>query len=71
MNGEKYQTNYTVKQLSGLAGVTVRTLHLYDRIGLLKPSIRTEKRYRLYGEEELLRLQQILFIISSMVNLGY
>ncbi|MDR7128135.1 DNA-binding transcriptional MerR regulator [Algoriphagus sp. 4150] len=61
MNGKKSQANYTVKQLSGLAGVTVRTLHLYDKIGLLKPSVRTEKRYRLYGEEELLRLQQILF----------
>lgn len=61
MNGKKHLANYTVKQLSGLAGVTVRTLHLYDKIGLLKPSVRTEKRYRLYGEEELLRLQQILF----------
>lgn len=60
MNG-KQQSNYTVKQLSGLAGVTVRTLHLYDSIGLLKPSVRTEKRYRLYGEAELLRLQQIIF----------
>lgn len=61
MDGKKYQVNYTVKQLAGLAGVTVRTLHLYDKIGLLKPSVRTEKRYRLYGEKELLRLQQILF----------
>lgn len=60
MIGEK-QRNYTVKQLAGLAGVTVRTLHVYDKIGLLKPSVRTEKRYRLYGEEELFRLQQILF----------
>jgi DNA-binding transcriptional MerR regulator len=39
----------------------VRTLHHYDRLGLLKPAIRTESRYRLYGEGELLRLQQILF----------
>lgn len=52
---------YTVKQLSKLAGVSVRTLHLYDQLGLLKPSTRTEARYRLYGENELLRLQQILF----------
>lgn len=44
-----------------MAGVSVRTLHLYDRMGLLKPSVRTEARYRLYGEKELLRLQQILF----------
>ncbi len=52
---------YSVKQLSKLAGVSVRTLHVYDRIGLLKPLIRTEARYRYYGKEELLRLQQILF----------
>lgn len=53
--------NYSVKKLSKLAGVSVRTLHLYDKISLLKPSVRTEARYRLYGEKELLRLQQILF----------
>lgn len=52
---------YTVKKLAKLAGVSVRTLHHYDRLGLLKPSIRTEAKYRLYGEKELLRLQQILF----------
>lgn len=53
--------NYSVKKLARLAGVSVRTLHLYDKMGLLKPSIRTEARYRLYGNKELLRLQQILF----------
>jgi DNA-binding transcriptional MerR regulator len=53
--------NYSVKRLSDLAGVSVRTLHLYDEIGLLKPSIRTDAGYRIYGEKELLRLQQILF----------
>lgn len=52
---------YTVKQLARLAGVSVRTLHLYDELGLLVPAQRTEARYRLYGEAELLRLQQILF----------
>jgi DNA-binding transcriptional MerR regulator len=52
---------YSVKKLAKLAGVSVRTLHLYDQIGLLKPSLRTEARYRMYGEKELLRLQQILF----------
>jgi len=50
-----------VKKLADLAGVSVRTLHLYDEIGLLKPSVRTEAGYRVYGERELLRLQQILF----------
>lgn len=52
---------YTVKKLAKMAGVSVRTLHHYDQIGLLKPSIRTDARYRMYGERELLRLQQILF----------
>lgn len=52
---------YSVQKMAKLAGVSIRTLHLYDQIGLLKPSIRTEARYRLYGEKELLRLQQILF----------
>lgn len=52
---------YTVQQLARLAGVSVRTLHHYDHIGLLKPSNRTSAGYRLYGEADLLRLQQILF----------
>src|SRR6185369_7612319 len=52
---------FTVKQLSKLAGVTPRTLHHYDEIGLLKPSRVGENGYRYYGEESLLHLQQILF----------
>jgi DNA-binding transcriptional MerR regulator len=52
---------YTVRQLAEMAGVTVRTLHHYDAIGLLSPSTRTSAGYRLYQEEDLLRLQQILF----------
>ncbi len=52
---------YTVQQLAKIAGVSVRTLHHYDNIGLLKPSSRNAARYRFYGEAELLRLQQILF----------
>ena len=52
---------YSAKGLSDIAGVSVRTLHYYDKIGLLKPAIRTEAKYRLYGESELLKLQQILF----------
>jgi DNA-binding transcriptional MerR regulator len=52
---------YSVKQLAKLAGVSVRTLHLYDQKGLLAPAVRTESRYRYYGEKELLQLQQILF----------
>lgn len=52
---------YTVKELAGLAGVTVRTLHHYDRVGLLRPTKRTDAGYRKYGETDLLRLQQVLF----------
>jgi DNA-binding transcriptional MerR regulator len=52
---------HTVSRLARMAGVSVRTLHHYDRIGLLKPSGRTEAGYRLYAERDLLRLQQILF----------
>lgn len=52
---------YTVKQLARLSGVSVRALHHYDEIGLLKPSFVGENRYRYYGREELLRLQDILF----------
>jgi MerR family transcriptional regulator, thiopeptide resistance regulator len=53
--------SYTVKQLGKLAGVSARTLHFYDEIGLLRPATRTAAGYRLYGEQELLILQQIMF----------
>ena len=53
--------SYTVKQLARLAGVTPRTLHYYDEIGLLHPAAYGENGYRYYGEDALLRLQQILF----------
>jgi DNA-binding transcriptional MerR regulator len=52
---------YTVKQLATLAGVSVRTLHYYDEIGLLKPSTVATNGYRQYDREALLRLQQILY----------
>ena len=50
----------TVKQIAGMAGVSVRTLHYYDEIDLLKPTRVGENGYRYYGEEAVLRLQQIL-----------
>ncbi len=53
--------NYTVNELSKLAGVSVRTLHHYDEIGLLRPASHTEAGYRQYGPAELKRLQQVLF----------
>jgi MerR family transcriptional regulator, thiopeptide resistance regulator len=52
---------YTVKQIANLAGISARTLHFYDEIGLLKPTSYGENGYRYYGEDALLRLQQILF----------
>lgn len=52
---------YTIGQLAKMAGVSVRTLHHYDQIGLLKPSSRTAAGYRHYERQDLLRLQQILF----------
>ena len=51
----------TVKQVSVLTGVSVRTLQFYDEIGLLKPTQMTESGYRLYDESALEVLQQILF----------
>jgi MerR family transcriptional regulator, thiopeptide resistance regulator len=51
----------TVKQLAAISGVTVRTLHHYDEIGLLKPASVGANGYRYYGRPELLRLQRILF----------
>ena len=48
------------KQLSKLTQVSVRTLHHYDKIGLLKPSLRLDNGYRLYSEKDLLLLQQII-----------
>jgi DNA-binding transcriptional MerR regulator len=51
----------TVKQLAKLSGVSVRALHHYDEIGLLKPAYVGGNGYRYYGQEEHLRLQQILF----------
>ena len=51
----------TVKQVSDLTGISVRSLHYYDEIGLLKPSRVTEAGYRLYDEEDIKTLQQILF----------
>jgi len=53
---------YTVKQLADLAGVSIRTLHYYDDIGILKPASYGENGYRYYRKESALRLQQILFL---------
>lgn len=55
---------YTVKELARLTGLTPRTLHYYDSIGLLRPRRDRENDYRLYGPEEADRLQQILLYRS-------
>lgn len=53
-------TEWYIKELSKLTNVTVRTLHHYDKINLLKPSLRRPNGYRLYTEKDLVKLQQIL-----------
>ncbi len=52
---------YTVKNLSELSGVTVRTLHFYEEAELLIPAYYGSNGYRYYEEKQLLQLQQILF----------
>lgn len=52
---------HPVGKVAALAGITVRTLHHYDEIGLLSPSGRTSSGYRSYGDDDLDRLQRILF----------
>src|SRR5688572_920406 len=51
----------TVSQVAAVAGVSVRALHHYDEIGLLRPSGRSAAGYRLYSDADLERLQQVLF----------
>lgn len=52
---------YTVQKLAHLAGVSPRTLRYYDEIGILKPARISSSGYRIYGQQEVDRLQQILF----------
>ncbi|NND02594.1 MAG: MerR family transcriptional regulator, partial [Acidimicrobiia bacterium] len=52
---------YGVSEVAAMAGVTVRTLHHYDEIGLLVPRTRSHAGYRQYGPDDLARLQSILF----------
>ncbi len=58
---------YTVKKLAQISGVSIRTLHWYDEVGLLKPAYHGSNGYRYYEEEQLLILQQILFFRESGV----
>src|SRR4051812_45990271 len=52
---------FTVSEVARIAGVSVRALHHYDEIGLLRPSGRSEAGYRLYSQPDLDRLQQVMF----------
>ena len=52
----------TVKEVSNLTGISVRTLHYYDEIGLLKPTGKSEAGYRLYDDKALETLQQVLVL---------
>ena len=61
------KTSWKVGELASLTGLTVRTLHHYDEIGILKPSEYSSSGHRLYLEEDIIRLQQIL----SLKQLGF
>lgn len=60
---------YKVKEVSKIADISIRTLHYYDEIGLLKPEYLSESGYRFYSESNLERLQQILFFRELDFNL--
>lgn len=60
----------TVKRVSELTGVSVRTLQYYDKIGLLAPTVRTEAGYRMYDDDALETLQQILLFREIGFPLG-
>lgn len=57
---EEVRRMYKISEVAKISKITIRTLHYYDEIGILSPSI-DNKGYRVYSEEDLLRLQQILF----------
>jgi DNA-binding transcriptional MerR regulator len=71
----KETNQFQAIEFAQLAGVTVRTLHHYDRIGLLKPNRYTNAGYRLYSKQDLVRLQQIItlkfigFSLNQIKNL--
>ncbi len=66
---EVTRVEYTVQKLASLAGVSTRTLRYYDEIGILKPARINSSGYRIYGQAEVDRLQQILFYRELDVSL--
>src|SRR5579883_1135100 len=65
MNAQK--SLWKVSEFAELVGVSVRALHHYDDLGLLKPSYRSDKGYRLYTPEDLIKLQ----LVKSLQQLGF
>lgn len=63
------KAHWKIGELAKRTGVSIRTLHHYDEIGLLSPSHRTDAGHRLYGREEVVRLQQILSLRQSGFSL--
>lgn len=67
---------YKIHEVADIAGISVRTLHYYDEIGLLTPSQKTRAGYRIYSEEEIAVLHQIMllkelgFSLDSIKSLG-
>ena len=61
--------DYTVGELAKRAGLTVRTLHHYEELGLLQPSSRSEAGYRRYGEADVLRLHRVLALRDAGLSL--
>jgi len=60
---------WKVGELSKLTGLTIRTLHHYDEIGLLSPTSRTSTGHRLYSEEDIIKLQQIMSLKELSLSL--
>jgi DNA-binding transcriptional MerR regulator len=60
---------FTVGQLAKHTGVSIRTLHYYEKLGLLQPK-RTDSQYRVYGEEDIIRLQQIAVLKKMRFTLS-
>jgi DNA-binding transcriptional MerR regulator len=60
---------YTVQKLGSMAGISTRTLRYYDEIGILKPARINSSGYRIYGQAEVDRLQQILFYRELGISL--
>jgi DNA-binding transcriptional MerR regulator len=69
INVRSEEMEYTIKNLSTIAGVSTRTLRYYDEIGILKPARINSSGYRIYGEKEVDNLQQIMFYRELGLNL--